>query len=107
MKVFKLEVEPHQVIVDLRTPEVARLVGIPFERLTSSDRNESERYGECRELAAEIEAADLGVAYPSPALADRFNVAYFGQTAEGWSSRVVSSEEPPDIDEGAINFIDP
>ncbi len=77
---FRVDVDVACDCLDVRNPDQADAVGIPFDRLLSSEADETIRYSECRELAKEaIAAGRCGLTYPSAAATwDTWNLVLFG-----------------------------
>lgn len=77
---YQLAVQVPCECLDVRTPPQAASIGLGFDRLLSSEADESVRYEECRALAKDAMGAGLcGVAYPSAAaIGPAWNLVLFG-----------------------------
>ena len=88
---YELDLEIAGNCLDVRDEASRQTVGIPLDRLTSSELDESTRYGECRQLAQDVASQRLwGILYPSAAAtwADAWNMVLFGdQSPVGWECR--------------------
>lgn len=66
---------------------LAETVGIEWDRLRSSDRDELKRYQECRQLAREVIAATgVSIEHPSAALEGGINVVLFQIDGSSWTA---------------------
>jgi RES domain-containing protein len=112
ISLLELEVEVNGNCLDVRAPSDAALVGIAFDRLTSSDSDEDVRYTECRALAKEALDADMvGLAYPSAAAtsAQQWNLVLFGDgdVENGWSVLGTAKIAPPKLTSSDVRPLQP
>ena len=106
IRVFEVHVDVTSAL-DVRTASKASIVGIPFERLRSSDPDEVTRYRECRLLADQVEPRGAGVGYPSAALRDKAcNFVLFGPESPGaWKVRAVAQVELAYVDPALVTVL--
>lgn len=65
--------------LDVRTEAQANVIGFPWERLRSSEKNATSRYAECRQLADDVENSEgIGIAHLSAAHEDGETYVLFG-----------------------------
>ena len=67
VQIYALDLSISGRCLDVRSRASAAVVGVPFDRLRSSDPDEATRYSECRMIADQVDALGCGVAYPSAA----------------------------------------
>lgn len=106
---YQLEVEIVGDCLDLRGKPSRSAVGITLERLTSSETDETVRYQECRELAADVvREALVGVVYPSAAATwnDAWNLVLLGdQSSRTWECKGHSQVPPPHLAAGEVSSL--
>ena len=103
VELWEIAVDVIKPALDLRGPIAQSTVGVRLDRLTSSDKNELERYRECRALMRDVISASLtGVLYPSAALrtGERWNLVLRG--SDGWTSAATGQISPPSVAEGDV-----
>ncbi|MGK2855387.1 MAG: RES family NAD+ phosphorylase [Microbacteriaceae bacterium] len=108
MPLWEIRVESESDALDVRHATGQATVGIPLNRLISSETDEVERYAECRELARLTWHSDLvGIAYPSAAATwtDAWNLVLFGESDVRWKARTISTVSPPTVDPGDIRTL--
>lgn len=80
--------------LDVSEPTKAEDVGIPWERLRSSDRRTADRFRQCQQLGAEVvDAGGCSILFPSAAYDDEVNLVSFGDMGAGWTA-----DEPLEVD---------
>lgn len=106
IRLFEVQIAIDSTL-DVRTVSHASIVGIPFERLRSSDRDEATRYHECRLLADEVEPRGVSIGYPSAALRDRAsNFVVFGPESPGtWVVSDVAEIDLPYVEPTLVSVL--
>jgi hypothetical protein len=90
ISIYEIQTEVVCDCLDVRTEPAATSVGMPYDRLTSSEADEETRYMECRELGAQaLQAAFCGIGYPAAgATWDTWNLVLLGDANEHGRWRV-------------------
>ena len=90
----------------VHTEDKAQRVGIPWDRLRSSDLRRHKRYQECQALASEV--VDEGghtIIYPSAAHEGVTNVVTFGDGGEHWTLTSQGEIERPYLDPSMVRAL--
>lgn len=108
LRTFQMTLVSETEGLDVRRPEQGIAVGIAWDRLRSSEKNEHTRYHECRELADDVEAAGgMGIAHSSAAYEGSNTFVSFGEAApEGWHITAVTEIDTPRVDPGRVRLIE-
>ena len=108
ISIYELQIDSPPSSLNVRTDVLASLIPFPFDRLLSSERDETIRYRECRELADDCEASAGGaIAHPSAALQDgSWNVALFGPKGGDWHSSGIIGVPLPAFNTSRLHPID-
>lgn len=107
--IYGIDVVTDCDLLDVRERALSDAIGFNYERLLSSDPDESIRYVECRELGAQAMAADLcGLAYPSAAATwATWNVVLFGDSNQPgrWQVLACAPVGTPALAAAAVNIL--
>ncbi len=108
LRTYQMRLEPITEGLDLRTAEQIHVCGFDGSRLRSSERDESQRYKECRELAVVVEAqGGSGIAHQSAAYMDGQTFALFGQQSDGrWKLSAPVEVPTPAVDPAQVRVIE-
>lgn len=107
IRLYSLDLDAAGECVDVRTDAHAHGVGIPLDRLQSSDADESVRYRECRELARDAHGRGrAGIAYRSAATVwDAWNLVLFGDQGVDWRCDEWRLVPRPSLDPGEVHIL--
>lgn len=99
IRLFQIHISALGNGLDVSAEDLAKAVGVEWERLRSSDLRRSERYEQCQELAEAVKRADgISIRYPSAALESAVNVVLFGDDQRLWTAEVDSEIDLPLVD---------
>lgn len=102
VQLFRVNLSARSHGLDVSTQELADEVGVPFERLRSSDLKRNPRYHECRQLSKAVHSkGGISVHYPSAAYEATNNVVAFGAPGISWEA-YVDDEVPVPVLEPAL-----
>lgn len=92
--------------LDVAAVERAEAVGVPWDRLRSSDARAVKRYKETHELAEQVVAeGGCSIAYPSAAYDDETNVVTFGYHGDGWTTEMSVEVAHPFVEPDAVRVL--
>lgn len=106
-RLFRMDLEAHSQGLAVETAGKADVVGIPYERLTSSDSDPGTRYRECRRLAADVDnEGGIGISYPAAAYPGVTHVvAFHSPGPERWEVTQPAPVEVPTVDPPRVNVV--
>jgi hypothetical protein len=109
IRIYEVDVEVNGPVLDLSTPAKAAAAGIAFDRLRSSEPDETDRYRECRALADRYAPQCTGLLFPSAALPDKaVNLVLFGSgSADTWTSLGIREVSVPILDPSDVAVLPP
>ena len=85
INLFEVHITSESDGLKVSDESLAKMVGIGWDRLRSSDNDKRKRYYECRQLAREvISATGVSIEYPSAALEEGINVVLFEVDRDDW-----------------------
>lgn len=109
ISLFELDLNIAGVCLDVTSTKSRDDVGIPADRLISSEADEEIRYAECRELATDTVSASLiGIVYPAAgAVWDTRNAVLFGEQGPStWACEDHRLTARPVIDPAHVRPLD-